>query len=706
MVHVKKLELRGFKSFGNFKTSVSFDPRFTCIVGKNGSGKSTIIEALLFVIGEMSAKYMRAERFSDLLFSGGNGFKPASSAEVALTLDNSDRGLPLPDKEVIIARKLDRDGRCIYLINGKRVSRQEVLDLLASSQFSLGDYSFILQGEVSSLAAMSPIERRQLIDEIAGVSEFDEKKAKAVEELKKVESNLQLQRVQLEQVEKRLHELEEDLQKIERYESLQREISKLESWKSGLEYRKCQLSLRTIASQLGKLQKEKRELESKIASVENKKSKLKRERDRLERLISEQQKSLGLENFYTLKGKLDMLSRQLQDELDRGKRLQARLREAEGRWVRFQELLSKFRRLRAELKPADPRVAMKVLKKIEHVLREIEELLCASPLPAPSTTAVELSEVNSRIEELRRQLKQKEEQFQRVRKKVKEGRRRLKQIESLRETLGNKIRGLESLHSRLQQQRAQLDLRIASLREEKGRLEERIKNLKRANIPRGITPSQIESKLRKLKLEQDRLGEINFKARQSYRSCRAEYEKLSQKYQKQQKEKERIERAIQEIEQKKKEVFMNLFHRISRAFSEIFQRLQPEGEAKLILQNPENPFEGGLEMRARFVKGGLMRDVFSISGGEKALVVLSFIFALQQVKPSALYVFDEVDASLDPINVRRVAELLKEYSRNSQLIVVSFRTPVMEAANRLVGVYKEGGVSQVRILDPSAFEGD
>jgi chromosome segregation protein len=143
---------------------------------------------------------------------------------------------------------------------------------------------------------------------------------------------------------------------------------------------------------------------------------------------------------------------------------------------------------------------------------------------------------------------------------------------------------------------------------------------------------------------------------------------------------------------------------VSASFSEIFQKLHPGGEARLLLEVPEDPFAGGMEVRVRFGKGMPERDIFGLSGGERTLATLAFIFALQRIKPSALYVFDEVDANLDPVNVQRVAQFLKEHSKNSQLIVVTFKEAMMAAANKLLGVTKQNGISQVYSLDLRRFE--
>lgn len=224
MIHISKISLRNFKSFR--RVSLPIPRGFTAIVGPNGSGKSNIVDAICFVLGRSSAKSLRAERFSDLIFNGGKRGKPAKEAEVSIYFDNSGRELPVPTREVKITRSIDLSGNSVYRLNGRRVSRAEILDLLRQANIRPDGHNIILQGDITRIIEMNPVERRRIIDEIAGIAEYDEKKKKAMRELEKVEENLTRARDIFGEVSSQLEKLAREREAALRYEELVRSIRK------------------------------------------------------------------------------------------------------------------------------------------------------------------------------------------------------------------------------------------------------------------------------------------------------------------------------------------------------------------------------------------------------------------------------------------------------------------------------------------------
>ncbi|MHA2352306.1 MAG: AAA family ATPase, partial [Candidatus Thorarchaeota archaeon] len=178
MVHIEKLICKGFKSFGRESVSIKLNEGFTCIVGPNGSGKSNVVDAILFVLGQLSAKTLRATVFSDLLYSPPKPNMPpkAKSAVVELHFNNKDRKLQIDADRVVIERQLDDSGKSVCRINGKVVTRTAVLDVLGAIGVDPNGYNLVLQGEIAQMVKVSPIERRKLIEDIAGISAYDEQK--------------------------------------------------------------------------------------------------------------------------------------------------------------------------------------------------------------------------------------------------------------------------------------------------------------------------------------------------------------------------------------------------------------------------------------------------------------------------------------------------------------------------------------------------
>lgn len=192
MTYIKQVDMTGFKSYGRGTISLSFGPGFTGIIGPNGSGKSNIVDAISFTLGELSSKSMRAKDLTDLIYSGTAGDKPADQAMVNIIFDNTDRKIPVPFDEVMVERDVKKKGGgTVYRFNGKRSTRTEIMDKLKIANIDVKEgFNLVLQGRISELAGMNPDERRELIEDLAGTSEFDEKKLASISELEKAEVKL------------------------------------------------------------------------------------------------------------------------------------------------------------------------------------------------------------------------------------------------------------------------------------------------------------------------------------------------------------------------------------------------------------------------------------------------------------------------------------------------------------------------------------
>ncbi len=206
---INKLVLDGFKSFGR-RTELLFVDGFNCVLGPNGSGKSNILDALCFVLGKRSSKELRAEKASNLIYNGGKTKNPAKIAEVSIVFDNAKKIFPIEEDSVKVTRLVRQDGLSKYKINGKTKTRQEILELLGAAKINPDGYNIILQGDIVRLVEMSPIERRQIVEEIAGISVYEEKKQQALNELAKVDEKLNEAAITLRERKSRLDELKNE----------------------------------------------------------------------------------------------------------------------------------------------------------------------------------------------------------------------------------------------------------------------------------------------------------------------------------------------------------------------------------------------------------------------------------------------------------------------------------------------------------------
>lgn len=182
-MNLKKIELHGFKSFAD-KTEIPFESNVTGIVGPNGCGKSNVIDAVRWVLGEQAPKTLRVTKMPDLIFNGTTNRLSLSYCEVSLYLDNEDRRYNVDFDEVVITRKLVRGGEGEYFINRERCRHKDIIDLFRDTGIGREGYSIIGQGKIDEILSNSPEGRRKIFEEAAGISR---QKARKVETERKLE---------------------------------------------------------------------------------------------------------------------------------------------------------------------------------------------------------------------------------------------------------------------------------------------------------------------------------------------------------------------------------------------------------------------------------------------------------------------------------------------------------------------------------------
>src|SRR5262245_33582009 len=219
-VYLKRLEIQGFKTFAT-RTVFEFRPGITAVVGPNGSGKSNIADAVRWVLGEQSYAALRSKRTEDLLFSGGGRRAPAGLAEVSLTVDNSDRLLPLPYGEVTLTRRATRAGENEYFINRNRVRLRDIQDAIGPLG---GSYTIINQGLVDAALTLRPEERRRLFEDAAEISVFESRKADAERKLRETATNLERCADVLAELEPRLRSLKRQASLARTHRELSEEL--------------------------------------------------------------------------------------------------------------------------------------------------------------------------------------------------------------------------------------------------------------------------------------------------------------------------------------------------------------------------------------------------------------------------------------------------------------------------------------------------
>jgi len=230
VTYLKKMEIKGFKTFLE-KTTITLDKGFTVITGPNGSGKTNIIDAVLFGLGELSVRRLRAENFSKLLFQGNpeSDLRPEKTARVVVQFDNSDGRIPVDTGVVTTAREIDQSGQSVYRLNGRRISRADLVEMLAIAGIAPSSYNVVQQGTITHMAEISAHERRKIIEDMIGIGQYDTEKAEAEEKLKAADISLRTAMGQVGEVQKRVEDLERERNNLLKSKFIQSGIRRLEA---------------------------------------------------------------------------------------------------------------------------------------------------------------------------------------------------------------------------------------------------------------------------------------------------------------------------------------------------------------------------------------------------------------------------------------------------------------------------------------------
>jgi chromosome segregation protein len=227
-VHIKKLEVYGFKSFGFKNTSVHFERGLVAITGPNGSGKSNILDAIMFAIGENSPKTLRVDKFQSLFHDSHNSNHRL--IRVSLTFDNIDRGIPIDSDTVTLTRGIEgQNGESQYWLDDKKVTKTAIMELLEVVLAAPNKLNIVQQGMITRISELNSEERRKIIEDIVGLSYFDEKKAEALKQLDEADRRLEVAFARMGEIRKRIDELEAERNEHLRYDQLITELKRFKA---------------------------------------------------------------------------------------------------------------------------------------------------------------------------------------------------------------------------------------------------------------------------------------------------------------------------------------------------------------------------------------------------------------------------------------------------------------------------------------------
>ena len=535
MVFLSEIYLKNFKSFKD--TKLKIPPGFTAIVGPNGSGKSNIVDGISFVLGKTSARSLRAGRFNDLItYHRG---KRAEYAEVILFFDNRDRKIPIDSDKVGISRKVKlkgennyyliwyeekvEDGEKKFIERRRKIRKSEVMDIFSRLSLTGEGLNVILQGDVTKIVEMSPKERRKLLDEISGISEYDEKKEKAQRELERAREYIERIDIRIKEVKSNLDKLKREKEEAERYIKLSEELKTARYVLTSKRVEKVRGKVKDIEKKIEELErskgryiKELEEIEGKISNLRNKldnvteelKEKGNEEILELHKAIRELELTLesdrrNLDNTLNELKNAKLQLKSKREELDNTRKkvemLKEGILEKEGELRIIEEKIGLLRSERDSLKSKIERweTRINILKGIEGKLterfntyqRELHRLRVelSKVLGDIDRKFFQISQNTERIEKLRREL----EALDNEELDTKSIYRELEDVSVELELLKRKVEKLEEEKKKLQRRREELyseyakeNGRIKALKEmENYTIDNTVRRVLEANLP-------------------------------------------------------------------------------------------------------------------------------------------------------------------------------------------------------------------------------
>ncbi|MCF7927862.1 MAG: AAA family ATPase [Spirochaetales bacterium] len=914
---LKSVDIFGFKSFAD-KTRIEFSRGVSALLGPNGCGKSNVVDAIKWSLGEQAARSLRADRMEDVIFSGTEQRKAVNVAEVVLTLENDDGMLAIDLPEIEVRRRLFRSGESEYAINGKQVKLKDIRELFYDTGIGKSAYSIMEQGRIDQILSNKPEDRRYIFEEAAGITKFIARGAEAERKLAKTEDNMARIEDILSEVKKRYETLRKQSEKTIRYRTIREEIFerevdlqllKLKSIRSDRRSRKEELEKRQAAYQEmdGKIREiedtmetdldEVNKLESRLADTQRRIYQVDMEYSNIETQVGITEERVGeiersidsehkraesarkklealqkelnerLDEIETTKGQLDTIAgnitefteaidanteriehrkaritemekritdaeaereqlhhtlRSLTDdivaELDRG------LRETGYSLTRHQEIDQRIHNtyqsvkisvqgkielirdsiaLQGERAKENLETALSGMEDIQQLLKDFEEELnelrnmipsFLDSLLAPEGIMTKKREIDGRlsdissiihnaqseISELREEnerssaknaeyrrtleelrvnqahvrtryenlkdqyerdqreseertktleqtkagIKQFEERLAKMTEENAERRKRLaelqkqrkeleKETQTYRSGISGRNKDLNKRESSLRKQREQLQQiqgKLESVQLQIAQLETREKDIfenfeerhsrsleefEKRLFDISDSEADIRDAVRDLKGELKSLGQVNLMAPEEFREVEERYKFLNDQLEDLRKARKDLEEVTREIREESTERFMETYNRIKQNFHLMFRRLFGGGRAELILDDPEQVLETGIDIFAQ-PPGKKLENIALLSGGERSLTAIALLFATYMVKPSPFCILDEIDAALDESNVGRFVNLLMEFGRTSQFIVITHNKKTIAAASTMLGVtMEESGVSKI-----------
>jgi len=482
-LYFKRLEIFGFKSFAD-KITVNFEPGITCIVGPNGCGKTNIVDAIRWVLGEQSVKQLRAGKMEDIIFNGSRTRKPLGLAEVSLSLDNSQNILPVEYQEVTVTRRLFRSGESEYYINKTPCRLKDITALFLDTGMGTDTYSLMEEKKINFILNSKPEERRTIFEEVAGVMKYKWRREEALRRLESTQANLMRLSDIIAEVKRQISSLDYQARKARQYQKYREQLKVLEIRRLMKNYTKIKGEFTQGEGNLSSLSSEEERLSSECRQKEDSTLQLRLQLKEKEEELTEIQREL-----FSISSEIS----RFEDRLLLGKE-------------RKEEIEGEKAQLRGQIEDSNSKISL-VDEKIHQTEKENEKLAkqLAQTNAAFSSKEEILRSFTERLGHLSASLEERKEALVELMNKTAQARNRLISLELDRKSLLSRKEKLNTEEKRRAEDKKILQGEISHKQEELNKENEKLAEINERN---GLLVKERESLLESLKQTIDKAGEL------------------------------------------------------------------------------------------------------------------------------------------------------------------------------------------------------
>jgi len=713
-MRLKKLEILGFKSFAH-KTTLEFPVNISAIVGPNGSGKSNVVDSVRWVLGEQSFKNLRSKSGVDLIWAGSAVKSAQGKAGVSLYFDNNDGFFPIDFEEVIIGRKVYRDGANEYYLNNSQVRLKDIAELLARSKLGLRGHSIVNQGSTDEILKADPLERRGILEEALGLREFQLKKSEAEAKLLETSVNLEQTASLINEIFSHLRSLKRQVEKFKKREFLINDLNNLEN-----EFFK--IKIQEILAERSENQKAREEINAEIAKTkENFEVKQKIFEEQLAKISQTGKENGQLEIDLE---KLNAEQYNIMRELGRVEGLIESAKKHNVKNVKTLEMVLAIKikywakRLNAVSELVDVNAIKKAVKdlagEIETIsnyferneISKILSLVDLADLEEESGSPYEKDKEDLKIKlaKLENQIKQAKETVLKIRLEETKWRDKYLDFQKELEKARREYISAQEVTQKFDLEEEKIKLREADIKSEMWssgkKYEEFIANFAaiesivlKTEFP---TLTELENKIIKLRREIADIGSIDEETRREYEETNKRHEFLTTESTDLNHAVDSLKNLIRDLADRINNDFKTGLIKINEEFNHYFRLMFGGGSASLKTGLPAEALaEAGVSINVSVPKKRV-KDLSLLSGGERSLVSIALLFAIVSASRPPFLILDEIDAALDENNAVRFAKVLKDLAEKTQFILITHNRATMEIANVLYGVTMgDDGVSKL-----------